>query len=314
LSLIYSLIFDRFRNAPVPVAPNLQRRSNFCAMNPALTLCCAICLLGQTAGVGQAPTTAIVVPPEKENPTNAAGWTLFSHPTVGFELPIPPGIKLSGKSADGTGAKFSAQDQTFTVSTTGAVISGSPLWVMESNWKQALKLPGRSITSQRKDEVSFTVSGFDRNGTEFFQKFIIDGNKVATFTLTYPHARRREFDPWVTAMQKRFRIIPPPPASVRPAGSDSPDPTPMVDLTPPSKRPETQTAGDTVALNAAQKPEQETKETPPKEARLPWGVPVEGKAGLVYSPYGSKQIVDVSGLSPGIKVRCPYTGKIFRVP
>lgn len=292
-------------------------------MNSSLTLCCVICLFGQSAGFGQTPATPSVAPagqdnpanpPGQESPTNAAGWTLFSHPAVGFELPIPPGIKLSGKSADGTGAKFSAQDQTFTVSTTGAVISGSPLWVMESNWKQALKLPGRSITSQRKDEVSFTVSGFDRNGTEFFQKFIIDGNKVATFTLTYPHARQREFEPWVTAIQKRFRIIPPPPAPVRPAGSDSPDPTPMVDLTPPSKRPETQTAGDTMAVNAAQKPEQETKETPPKEARLPWGVPVEGKAGFVYSPYGSKQIVDVSGLSPGIKVRCPYTNKIFRVP
>jgi hypothetical protein len=48
---------------------------------------------------------------------------------------------------------------------------------------------------------------------------------------------------------------------------------------------------------------------------LPYGSPVPGRVGLVHSPYAGKlQLVDVSGLLPGQEVKCPYSGKLFRVP
>ena len=61
------------------------------------------------------------------------------------------------------------------------------------------------------------------------------------------------------------------------------------------------------------------KEAPPPPSagpsELPYGKPVPGKKGFVYSPYDqSAGFVDVRDISPGTKVRCPYTGKIFRVP
>ncbi len=53
----------------------------------------------------------------------------------------------------------------------------------------------------------------------------------------------------------------------------------------------------------------------PAPAGPPYGKWVEGVPGRVYSPFASKtQQVDVSGLAPGVEVKCPYTGKIFRVP
>ena len=51
------------------------------------------------------------------------------------------------------------------------------------------------------------------------------------------------------------------------------------------------------------------------DGAIPYAKRIDGRPSYVYSPYASKsQIVDVSGMSPGAKVRCPYTGKLFLVP
>jgi len=48
---------------------------------------------------------------------------------------------------------------------------------------------------------------------------------------------------------------------------------------------------------------------------LPYGSPIPGRTNMVNSPYAGKtQLVDVSGMSTGQTVKCPYTGKLFKVP
>jgi hypothetical protein len=47
---------------------------------------------------------------------------------------------------------------------------------------------------------------------------------------------------------------------------------------------------------------------------FPTAKPVEGKPGYVYSPFDPGKYVDVSGYTPGSKVKDPYSGKIFLVP
>ena len=78
-------------------------------------------------------------------------------------------------------------------------------------------------------------------------------------------------------------------------------------------------AGATALLLAAVKREAEitarasTPQSPVGE--LPYGEAVPGRPGFVTSPYAAKhQIVDVTGLPVGMEVKCPYSGKLFRVP
>lgn len=59
-------------------------------------------------------------------------------------------------------------------------------------------------------------------------------------------------------------------------------------------------------------PKVEAKKEPEE---IPFGTPIEGRPGFVHSPFADKwQLVDVTGLAVGSEVKCPYTGKLFRVP
>ena len=50
-------------------------------------------------------------------------------------------------------------------------------------------------------------------------------------------------------------------------------------------------------------------------AALPYAVPVPGRPGYVLSPFAqSHQLVDVAGIKEGNAVRCPFSGRFFRIP
>lgn len=72
-----------------------------------------------------------------------------------------------------------------------------------------------------------------------------------------------------------------------------------------------------VASNTTPAPSTATTPAPtPKPVQeIPYGSAIAGRPGFVNSPFAAKhQLVDVTGLPTGMEVKCPYTGKLFRVP
>jgi len=345
-------------------------------MNPSRILCCAFCLLGAFNCLSQ-----ILENPVSEYPVETARvyphWTIFSHPRFRYELPVPPGVRSIGVPEMAEKTKFVSRDGGFVITAWGGLCPDYPPRVLESQWQLAQRLYGGSASYQRKARTWFVISGVDQSGSEFYQKFMMRGDQVATFTLTYPHARLHEFDPWVSRIEERFRIFsdrdrgPPDLAPVTAGHSGGEGPFParggrisefeslsvprdaepagresaaaarsrssrsMVDITPPPKKTKTKTkpktqvkaqsrteADDEDSSIRDREPETSEKPTPRKQGTsetaekedLPYGVPVVGKPGFVYSPYHNTGMVDVVDISRGTKVKCPYTDKAFRVP
>lgn len=94
--------------------------------------------------------------------------------------------------------------------------------------------------------------------------------------------------------QLEAKVEQPKPKPVEPAKPE------VAKSTPPATKPQADVVPSTVSS---------------KPAERPYGTPVPGRPGLVNSPYAGKmQLVDVTGLKSGQEVKCPYTGKLFRVP
>ena len=118
-----------------------------------------------------------------------------------------------------------------------------------------------------------------------------------------------------------------PPTQPYPVQQASPPPAPQVQTQPPvastaqppPSKPKPQPTA-TPRIVQSENPPPSNSPTPrisavSQNADLPYAKPVPGKPGYVFSPFDKNGgYVDVTGYSPGQKVKDPYSGKIFLVP
>jgi hypothetical protein len=81
--------------------------------------------------------------------------------------------------------------------------------------------------------------------------------------------------------------------------------------TKPTPSPKSSPAAVTEKSKSSPSPSKSTS----TQTQIPTAKPVPGKPGYVFSPFDpSGGYVDVTGYTPGQKVKDPYSGKIFLVP
>jgi hypothetical protein len=91
--------------------------------------------------------------------------------------------------------------------------------------------------------------------------------------------------------------------------ASAPQPRRKADTTRSQKPPKTTPS---VAYSETTQPE--PRPSPPASGAFPTAQAVPDKPGYVFSPFDSSRYVDVSGYTPGTKVKDPWTDKIFIVP
>jgi hypothetical protein len=121
-----------------------------------------------------------------------------------------------------------------------------------------------------------------------------------------PEQETRYFDGANMGDPNSAAVMPPDPNAPITGDTVTPPPTdgstiapPPVSVTPPTSTP----------------PPAPSPAPPPAPAEIPFATRIEGKPGFVKSPFDpSGQAIDARDFQSGQKARCPYTGKIFRVP
>ena len=257
-------------------------------------------------------------------------WTTFLHPRYGYLLPVPPEVRSIGVPEAASQTSFVSQDGSFTISAWGGLTSESPTALFEAEWRRVHARYGRLITYQRKAWTWFVVSGTDREGTEFYEKFLLRGDHVGSFAITFPQSRMREFEPWVEQIEDGFRLVALPqgapelahrsrsaaverPEYAETAPQESPRATYSRSTEEP--RPSPRAKSEFTTPNPAQRQRAAAPSSASTSAQqLPVGAKAVGKPGFVYSPFDSGKLVDVVGVPSGTKVKCPDTMKIFLVP
>ncbi len=102
----------------------------------------------------------------------------------------------------------------------------------------------------------------------------------------------------------------PPTAPTKVAANTTPPPSTPAPSTAPSPQPST-----SGSAAAGSQPAPVKAPGAPAANEIPFGTAIAGRPGFVNSPFAAKhQLVDVTGLPTGMEVKCPYTGKLFRVP
>ena len=127
-------------------------------------------------------------------------WKEYINPRFGFKVSFPAGLVASRDPENGDGREYHTKDKEFSFSAWGHFLVDSTL---DSLWQEDLKEFGNHITYKKKAADWFVISGF-KDGAEFYHKVHAKDDNCAELSFRYPHAKAKQYDPWVEKIARSF--------------------------------------------------------------------------------------------------------------
>jgi len=128
-------------------------------------------------------------------------WKTYVNPRFGFKLAYPAELKLKEEPTNGQGREFYSVDKEFHMAAYAHFLIDEDS--LEKRWQEELADLGNAITYKKKDKSWYVVSGV-KDGQEFYHRTHVKDKNWATFRITYPHAKAKQYDPWVEKVAKSF--------------------------------------------------------------------------------------------------------------
>jgi len=139
-------------------------------------------------------------------PINAADvrWKEYDNARFGFVLKYPGSLVASREPTNGDGREFHSRDREFSVAAMAHFFVPDSGDSFEARWKEELETPDVAINYKKKADTWYVVSGVSKDGTEYYHKLYTKGANWAGFHITYPHAKGKKYQDWVTRIEKEF--------------------------------------------------------------------------------------------------------------
>ncbi len=133
------------------------------------------------------------------------GWMTYENPRFGFLLPVPPGMKTERPPDNGGGQSFVSADGKVTLVGWGHFNVDDAIAGVDAAYKDELAKEGRTITYKRKTETWYVVSGVNKDGSGFYVKYSADAKYYAGFSIRYPQADEKKYQPWIERIAKEWQ-------------------------------------------------------------------------------------------------------------
>jgi hypothetical protein len=131
-------------------------------------------------------------------------WRTYRNARFGFVLSYPGSLIGSREPDNGDGREFHSRNGKFSVAAFAHFFVPGSGDSFEARWQGEMETPDVRITSQKKTDKGYSVSGLTKDGKEYFHKFFVNGSNWAALQITYPRAKHPKYEAWVARIEQEF--------------------------------------------------------------------------------------------------------------
>jgi hypothetical protein len=130
-------------------------------------------------------------------------WSICSTPPAQYRLQVPNSL-IHSAPPTATGCVFQTPDGEFTVEAVTQPDTPGQSESVDRRMQKEIDLMAGTVTYKKKGDTWFALSGVTPDGTEYYRKQYTNGEQWVTLRMTYPHAKNKKYDKWVTRIEKTF--------------------------------------------------------------------------------------------------------------